>query len=290
MAPVPAATAIPAETSPRIECAQVHGGTRATSMPIALTGLDGFLYSRPCQSTVGGDIHYLSVCGSGLLARFCLADVVGHGADVAVVSEETHALLQKAVNWTDHRRVLRHLNRALASRGLESLTTAAMFTYFPPTRNLTYSYAGHPPAWHWCARRRAWSALAVTRDDRDGDGPSDLPLAVAANTDYSRGRLRAGVDDLIVVATDGVTDAVNEERRRFGENGLADTLRSIAEPTPRSVVETIVARIAEFCGRETFTHDDVTVLALRTRRVSKLAGVRSVLSNRLVRPFTRRAG
>ena len=61
-------------------------------------------------------------------------------------------------------------------KGLASLTTAAMFTYFPPSRKLTFSYAGHPPAWLWSARDGQWKQLHCT--DRPDRGLCDLPLAV----------------------------------------------------------------------------------------------------------------
>lgn len=272
-----------ATAPPQIECAQVYGGTGASSMPISLPGLQGYLYSQPCQADRGGDIYYMSICGSGLLTRFCLADVVGHGSDVAIVSDETHALLRESVNWTDHRRVLRQLNRALHAKGLESLTTAAMFTYFPPTQNLTFSYAGHPRGWLWSSREKSWSALTVL--DPKGDEIADLPLAVAETTPYSRGEIRIESNDIIVVATDGVTDAIDCDLQRFGEERLHATLAGITKPTPQDVVETIVQRIKAYCGASTFSHDDVTVFAAEASPVSRFDAIKTMFTNRVLRPF-----
>jgi len=280
-----------ASTEPRsrVECAQVRGGTRAAHAQVALPGLEGFLYARPCRSEVGGDIHYLSACGAGLLARFCLADVVGHGDDAAAVSADTHELLARFIDRRDHRLVLDRLNRALTAKGLGSLTTAAMFTYSAPTRVLTYSYAGHPPAWRWSSADRTWAPLAIARDRRRR-GLHDLPLAIAADTAFSRGRVRTAPGDVIVVVTDGVGDALGADRRRFGEAGLLGALQDLEDPSPRRVVDAIVDRLRAFCGpgcthRAGFDHDDVTVLALRTVAVTPLEMVRSVLVNRLGHPW-----
>jgi sigma-B regulation protein RsbU (phosphoserine phosphatase) len=279
------------EPATRMECAQVYGGTQAARMPIALPGLEGFVYSQPCHGAAGGDIHYLSICGSGLLSRFCVADVVGHGEDVAIVSAEAHEFLRRSVNWTDHRRVLRLLNGALTGKGLDSLTTAAMFTYSPPTRSLTYSYAGHPPAWRYSARRGEWSTLAL--DDADvtvesAAAVNDLPLAVSADTAYSRGRLRPDAGDVIVVMTDGVDDATDASNQRLGREGVQRLLAGLRDHAPQSIVESVIDGVASFCGTDSFTHDDVTILALRIQPYSWLQTARTMLANRLVRPFSRK--
>jgi serine phosphatase RsbU (regulator of sigma subunit) len=280
---------LPKLESPRIECAQIYGGTDALQIDVELPGLKGVLYSQPCQSPNGGDIHYLSICGSGLLSRFCLADVVGHGSDVAIVSAETHAMLRKSVNWTDHRRVLYQLNGALVAKGLKSLTTAAMCSYFPPTRSLSFSYAGHPPAWRYAAKDRDWEPLELPDIPEKATGVTNIPLAIDGSAQYTRGRLRAALGDLIVVTTDGVADALDKSSRRFGEAGLEAALRSFESPTPRSVVNGITQRLLSYCGVDRFSHDDVTILALRTVKVARMAAIRTMLTNRLVRPLMHRS-
>ena len=81
-----------------------------------------------------------------------------------------HGLLQRFVSWPDHRRVLRELNGALVGMGLEAITTAATCTYYPPTRTLTYSYAGHPPGWIYRAAKGRWSRLDGSPGTADGGG------------------------------------------------------------------------------------------------------------------------
>src|SRR5512139_242502 len=52
----------------RLACAEVRGGNHPIYDVVELPGLRGVLYSNPCAGARGGDVHYLSVCGSGLLA------------------------------------------------------------------------------------------------------------------------------------------------------------------------------------------------------------------------------
>ena len=104
---------------------------------VQLPGLVGTLYSSPCHGPQGGDVHYLSVCGSGLLARVCLADVADHGETIAAIGREMHVQLRKSVDMVDERRVLSALDARLATGDHRAITTAALLTYYPPARRLT---------------------------------------------------------------------------------------------------------------------------------------------------------
>ena len=269
-----------------ITCAEVYGGTQRVALPIELPGLEGYLYSQPCESANGGDIHYVSICGSGVLSRFCLADVVGHGSDVAVISAETHALLKKSMNWTDNRRVLRQLNKALAAKGIESLTTAGLFTFYPPTSKLSFSYAGHPVGWQFDYRKKSWLPLEIDEQSSKTSVMHDLPLAVDASTTYSRSSIKLRPGDIVILATDGITDVLNHDKQRLGDSGLFDILVSTEQLEPRAIVEHVLDRVLRFSGAEQLTHDDVTMLALRVKPFSKVNIARNVISNRLVQPMT----
>ena len=100
-----------------LACGEVRGGNEPVYTSVDLPGLRGILYSRPCHGPEGGDVHYLSVCGSGLVTRLCVADVAGHGQVVAAVGREMHAHLRKSVNKFDDRRVMAEPESAARDRG-----------------------------------------------------------------------------------------------------------------------------------------------------------------------------
>jgi hypothetical protein len=147
------------ESTVGLACDELWGGNQLFHGSIQLPGIRGVLYSRPCEGASGGDVHYLSVCGSGLLSRICLADVTGHGERVAAVGREMHRLLRRSVNRVDERKVLRRLNIHLANMDERSFTTAAAMSYFAPTRRLSIGYAGHEPAYYYTAASGNWSRL-----------------------------------------------------------------------------------------------------------------------------------
>ena len=54
-------------TELQLVCSEIWGGNRPVSTPVDLPGMRGVLYSEPADGRKGGDVHYLSVCGSGVL-------------------------------------------------------------------------------------------------------------------------------------------------------------------------------------------------------------------------------
>lgn len=272
------------DESLRLVCTEIWGGNRQIACPVELPGLRGYLFSRPCQGGRGGDVHYLSVCGSGLIARFCLADVAGHGDEVSRVSQEIHALLRKYMNWMDQRRVLRVLNRRLTRMGLRALTTAVSVTYFPPLRKLSLSYAGHPPAWLYRGKTGQWEAVDLYPGGRPTRGALDLPLAVGDETRYSRRQTRVAVGDRLLVLTDGLLETPDPEGEIFGNERLGEVLNAHADATPRELSRVIRRALYDHSGNEALHHDDVTLLIMEFTSPPGALGVWHGLKTRLLRP------
>jgi serine phosphatase RsbU (regulator of sigma subunit) len=269
-----------------VGCAQVRGGNGRIDVPIELPGLRGSLHSTPSDGGSGGDVYFLSVCGSGLLTRICLADLVGHGERVARLSARMHALLAKLVNWPDHRRILRDLNASLVALGREALTTAAMLTYYPPTRSLTFTYAGHPPGWYYRARDRRWSRL--TEDD--GAGPDGVEfvngmLGVTEEAAFTRSRLTAEPGDRLLLVTDGVLETPDPDHRLFGAGGIETLLDAIGDASPAEIARAVLDDLTGHGGGASPSHDDVTLLVLEVVPGPRGPALWHVVRNRLLRPL-----
>lgn len=277
----------------RIECAEIWGGNHTIYAPVALPGLHGVLYSRPCSGGRGGDLHYLSICGSGLLSRICIADVVGHGETVAKVGSAAYTLVRRSVDRPDQRRMFSALNDLLVERGLSVLTTAAAFTYYPPTQRLSYSYAGHPPAWHYERASRTWQRLEL---DRPPGLPDDqlvnCPFAISTSTMFTRHRMRLELGDRFIVVTDGVLEAPDPDGKLFGADRLTALLESITGQRPDADPEAIGAALVDALNAhrqiETFDHDDVTFLVMEVTAAPRGPALWHVLRNRVLRRLTGR--
>lgn len=227
-----------------------------------LPGLVGVLYSSPCHGASGGDVHYCSMCNSGIVTRVCLADVAGHGERVAGVARVMHAELRASVNSWDEREVMRALDGRLEQSGLKAITTAALVSYRPWKQQLTVSYAGHPPGWIYRAGGdgggRRWERLTIA--EPVATGPADLPLGTGFGPAYSRTRVRAAVGDRLLLVTDGVLEAPSPDGTEFGDAGVQRVLDSCIADA--SGCEDLGLRLLDalrtHTGVEPMTHDDVS--------------------------------
>ena len=163
---------------------EIRGGSRAVEGVLEAPGLDEWVSSRPHESSPGGgDVHYLSLCGGGIVSRLILADVSGRGSAVADVAVALRALMKKNINVKNQARLVRDLNRQFAEVAhLDHLATAVVATYLATDRSLTICNAGHPSP----LRRRAEDGDAVPSvrvlhdrlgGRRFGRGFAVLPLA-----------------------------------------------------------------------------------------------------------------
>jgi sigma-B regulation protein RsbU (phosphoserine phosphatase) len=229
-------------------------------------------------------VHYVSVCGSGLISRFCVADVVGHGEAVAAVSDELHRVLRRLMNWMDHRFVLRRLNRMLERKGLDAVTTAAMATYFPPSRTLSFSYAGHPPGWWYRRTESRWRRLAVPcADETDTKSFVNGALAVTRDASFTRSRQKVEPGDRFLFVTDGILEARDRDGQLFGAGRVEEVLDRHRSKTVEDLSHSILDELERFSADAGLTHDDVTFLLVEFTRPPGM--FRQMLRNRLLRMF-----
>lgn len=272
-----------ADDSLQLVCSEIWGGNRPVNTRVSLPHVEGFLYSRPCEGGRGGDVHYLSVCGSGLLSRICLADVMGHGEAVSAVSTEVHRHLRRFMNQPDQRRVLRDLNRRLSEIGFQAMTTAAALTFYPPSFTLSLSYAGHPPAWHYSAQRREWTRVSLDDGAPRARASVNLPLAIDDATQFTRRNLCMESNDRILLITDGILEAPARDGELFGADRLATLLERAKHASLEDVASALLREVEDF-SPSAFEADDVTFLLLQFGERPKAPAAWYAIRNLLTRP------
>jgi sigma-B regulation protein RsbU (phosphoserine phosphatase) len=266
---------------PEFYCSELWGGNRATEGPFFLPGLQGWVFSRPAEGGRGGDIHYISICSSGLLSRLCLADVAGHGTAIARVSDAIHRLLRRYMNTLDERLILQALNERLVGSDLAVMATAASISYLPPLRRLAVSYAGHPPAWLYRRAEQRWETVEPGSTATAGDAYRDLPLAADPRTRYTRRVLRVRPGDRLLVVTDGLLEAPSPSGEYFGAERLAAALDELRDASAVDLGRELLRRTAAFTGDDDLTHDDVTLLIADVERGPRGWGIWHGLQRRL---------
>ena len=68
--------------------------------------------------------------------------------------------------------------------------------------------------------------------------------------------------DILVLYTDGVTEAPNEEDKEFSGSRLADSVRTAHRGSAREINDAILAHVERFVG-ETAQRDDLTLVTVR---------------------------
>ncbi len=240
----------------RLQCAEVWGGIRNADLDVCASGLCASLYSHACEGGRGGDVYYFSVCSHDRVKRLLLADVAGHGDQVAQVSQWFYREMADRLDDPDLPGMVSDLNECVRTRGLSALTTAVVLSYYADLRHVYYCYAGHPPM---LVRRGGgpWRELGLS-----SGRPGNFPLGIDPDVHYDMGEASLAAGDQLLLFSDGVVEAPGADGTPFGTEHLLATL---AEPGARSAMDVkslVLGKLGEWTGGE-LGHDDVTLIAVQ---------------------------
>jgi sigma-B regulation protein RsbU (phosphoserine phosphatase) len=257
-----------------LQCMEIIGSNRATERPISSPGLDFWVASRPYEGDVGGDVHYISMCGSGRVTRLAMADVSGHGLEADQTAQWLRNLMRKHINLLDQTQLAQAINRELPRASDDGRFATVLFvTYFVPTDHLIVCNAGHPrPIW-FSKRLVRWQLLDEHLPDT---GPSireekaryrlkpvsNLPLGIIEPTDYHQFAVKLANDDLVLVYTDALIEASNPEGEMLTETGLLRLAEQIEISNPEQVGRSLLGKVEEWRGHRA-SEDDQTLVVLR---------------------------
>lgn len=202
--------------------------------------------------TIGGDFFDYMQLESGDFV-FSLADVSGKGPPAALLATAVQSLAAaQAAVTTDPADALARINRALLRRSIQSRFATMFYGVLSQGGSLHYSSAGHePPA---LVSRRGVESL-------DAGG---LVLGLFSHATYETGVVRLEPGDLVVVCSDGITEARNAADEEFGRDRFVANVRGAHGLEPRSVIDRLLHEVHDFTAGAP-QGDDVTVLALRYR-------------------------
>lgn len=212
------------------------------------------LYGKNTPSRfVGGD--YFDIIPAGpdkyLVA---IADVAGKGVPAALLTSMLQASLRTQVmEPRSVRQVVSTLNSLVADmKSAEQFATFFLGLLDTSFMTLTYCNAGH--------------CYPVLVDGKDGTrflSESDIVLGVLRDASFTEYTVKLSPGQLIVLYTDGVTEAEGVRGEQYGEERLMELLISLP-PSLRAkeVVERVEKSVTSFIGSDELT-DDLTLLAVR---------------------------
>jgi phosphoserine phosphatase RsbU/P len=241
---------------------EIWGGNEAQDTALSLPGIDVWVHSQPQPGNrSGGDIHYVSMCGSGRITRFAVADVSGHGEQASGLARVLRSLMRRYINTVDQARFVRALNQEFTRAADDGMfATAVLATYFAPDDHMIIVNAGHPaPLWYRAETKR-WQALCPDLPEC-AHRLANLPLGVIHPTQYEQFAVKLAVGDVMLIYTDSFIEARSPEGRLLGEEGLLD-LVSRLNPADAQVFREGLMRAVEAYRGGAPADDDMTLLLL----------------------------
>ena len=233
------------------QAAEIQRGLLPTTAP-QVPGADLAGYNAACR-TVGGDYYDFIAYPDGRVAML-VGDVSGKGMPAALLMSSLQARVQVLFeDPTDLAALVTRLNRNVTS----NCPGNRFISFFigvldPATGEMVYVNAGHNPP------------LLVhsngTVEELEGTG---LLLGIMPKATYEQRSCRLDLGDVIVLFSDGVTEAVRPDTdEQFGEERVAQILAEQSCNSAKEIIEAIIAKVNEFTVGSP-PADDITLVVAR---------------------------
>jgi serine phosphatase RsbU (regulator of sigma subunit) len=224
-----------------------------------LTGYELQGISFPCYE-IGGDYYDFIQRANGNLV-VALGDVSGKGTAAALLMSSLHAAVHAQVDASDSLvKTISSINRYL----VDSIPANRFVTLFyaeldPKNGSLAFLNAGHNPPLIVHA--------AGTMEQLASGG---LPLGIMADADFREGRTNLQPGDVLVIYSDGVSEAVNPTGEEFGPTRLYETVARNLDTSAAGIRDRIESALTKFC-QGTPAADDITLVIVK--RLAEASGI-----------------
>jgi serine phosphatase RsbU (regulator of sigma subunit) len=234
------------------------GSVQASFLPKRVPDVRGWQLSmmlRPARET-SGDFYDVSRLPNGRLG-ILIADVVDKGAGAALYMALSCTLLRTyaAEYAAEPARVLTSVNRRLLTDTDASEFVTVFYAVLDPvTGDLIYGNAGHHPPY----LLRCGGNADIERLSRTG-----IPLGIFEGQTWGQRGAELGPGDVLVLYTDGVTDAQDVHGAFFGADRLLASVRANVGCSAEDVQGAILADIDAFMGDAPQRDDIALVVVVR---------------------------
>ncbi len=204
---------------------------------------------------VGGDFYDFFKLDGGALGVF-IGDVSGKGVPAAIFMALARTIVKStAVALREPGTSLQQANRLLCNENVMSVFSTLFYaTFSPEDGSGTYCSAGH----------NAPFIVAPDGETRQMARADGLVIGIEPDAAYSGHAMKLRPGETLFLYTDGVTEAMREDRSMFGEERLANVLSAHAALAPRALAEAVFEDVGAFCAGAP-QNDDITVLVVRYR-------------------------
>ncbi len=218
-------------------------------------GFDIAGISIPAKEVGGDHFDYAFPCGDS--SRFCVSvfDVSGKGMQAAMSAVFTSGAFASEVQQNSSvADILTRLNKAIYSHSKRGHFVAFLLaTIDVHDRDLTFANAGQ------------LKPLLKSNDTLqwlDSNGVH-FPLGMKQDSAYDERTIRFNSGDMLLLFTDGFTEAMNSTREQFGVERIEQIVQRVeAGRSSHEVLNDITREVQRFAG-DTAQHDDMTMVVIR---------------------------
>jgi len=203
-------------------------------------------------SKIGGDYYDYFVLGNGKLA-FAIGDVCGHGISASLLMASVEAFVRSNahVYGDDLKMFIAQMNRFFyQTTEDDKFVTFFYSVYDNNTRKMIYVNAGHNPP--FLLSERNFELL----------NKGGLMLGAVDGAVYEEGEVNLETGNLLLLYTDGVTEAMNEKKELYGDERLRRTVVNNRTHPANHVQQVILEAVKKYSG----THpqeDDITMIVVK---------------------------
>ncbi len=202
---------------------------------------------------VGGDYFDYFDLGDEKIG-IVMADVSGHGAAAALVMTMMKGIMHAITSdFESPEKALAELNSILNQIGPKEKFVTMMFLVFDLRKmKLLYSSAGHPPLVFYSSKSKTCELIEFICP----------ALGISSLSQYKQKQMTLSPGDMILIYTDGVTEAFNQQKEMFDEARLLEAVQEGAKQTSARTIENIKKKLNDFT-KEASQSDDVAMIAIK---------------------------
>lgn len=202
---------------------------------------------------VGGDFYDFFRIDDKRIG-FVIADVSGKGIPAAIFMAVSRTLI-KAIGQSGEssNSCITQANKLLCKESVDSMFVTVFYGILnTETGEVDYTNAGHNPPY-------------ILRHDNTVEAlplKSNFIVGGLEDFDYQSDSLALAPGDSLIMYTDGVTEAFNNNGEMFGEEGLEKTLKSVPGAGSQEIIESVLEDLNDFVGGAPQS-DDITLLTIK---------------------------
>lgn len=202
---------------------------------------------------VSGDYYEILPRNEGGEVVLWIADVCGKGMSAALLTASLEALAAGLIEQgLPPEEVFTRVSRLLYRRTPpEKYATAFMASVNAATGQVRYANAGHCP-----------SLLVRADGTTEWLGSTGVPLGLMEEWVFTGLEAVLKTGDLLMLYTDGITEAMDRSGKEFGGERLAETLVAHRDKAPKDIAKILEAQMDTFAGGVPYA-DDRTLVLLR---------------------------